>query len=160
MLNLFLPRALDFIKANQNPDGGWGYRPDRNSLVEPTGLCLLALKAGGDKAAMAKGLDFLRACLKGSGAVGIDPRDPEGSWMAYAALLAFHDLGAGSEESRLRDWILSFEDASNGCRSSSTPISISTPRAKSVSRDVRSGWRGERLAARPSSGWSIPSSPG
>ena len=31
--------------------------------------------------------------------------------MAYAALLAFDALGAGSEESRLRDWILSFEDA-------------------------------------------------
>jgi len=113
MPNLSLARALDFIKANQNPDGGWGYRPGGDSLVEPTGLCLLALKAGGDTAAMAKGRDFLKACLKESGAVGIDPRDPEGSWMAYAALLAFDALGAGSEESRLRDWILGFEDASS-----------------------------------------------
>ena len=113
MLNLSLARALDFIKANQNSDGGWGYRPGGDSLVEPTGLCLLALKAGGDTAAMAKGRDFLKACLKESGAVGIDPQDPEGSWMAYAALLAFGALGAGSEESRLRDWILSFGDASS-----------------------------------------------
>jgi hypothetical protein len=113
MPNLSLTRALDFVKANQNPDGGWGYRPGGQSLVEPTGLCLLALKEGEDKAAMAKGLDFLKACLKESGAVGVNPRDPEGSWMAYAALLAFHDLGAAAEELRLRDWILSFEDASN-----------------------------------------------
>ena len=32
--------------------------------------------------------------------------------MAYAALLAFHALGAGVEESRLKSWILGFEDAS------------------------------------------------
>ena len=32
--------------------------------------------------------------------------------MAYAALLAFHALGAGPEEQRLKDWILGFEDAS------------------------------------------------
>jgi len=113
MPNIFLPRALDFIKANQNADGGWGYRPGGDSLVEPTGLCLLALMAGGEKAATAKGLDFLKACLKDSGAVGINPRDPEGSWMAYAALLAFDALGATDEERRLRDWILSFEDASS-----------------------------------------------
>jgi hypothetical protein len=113
MPNLPLAQALDFIKANQNPDGGWGYGPGGQSLAEPTGLCLLALKAGGDKVAMVKGLDFLKACQKESGAVGINPQDPEGSWMDYAALLAFDALGAGSEESRLRDWILSFEDASS-----------------------------------------------
>jgi hypothetical protein len=113
MLSHSLPRALDFIKANQNPDGGWGYRPGGQSLVEPTGLCLLALKPRGDKAAMIKGLDFLKACQKDSGAVGINPQDPEGGWMAYAALLAFHDLGAAAEERRLKDWILNFEDASS-----------------------------------------------
>ena len=113
MPNLSLARALDFIKANQNPDGGWGYRPGGDSLVEPTGLCALALFSGGDRAASGRGLDFLKVCQKDSGAVGINPRDPEGSWMAYAALLAFHALGAAAEERRIRDWILSFEDASS-----------------------------------------------
>ena len=32
--------------------------------------------------------------------------------MAYAALLAFHALGAANEERRLKDWILGFADAS------------------------------------------------
>jgi len=128
MPNLSLARALDFIKANQNPDGGWGYRPSGQSLTEPTGFCLLALKAGGDKAATVKGLDFLKACLMDSGAVGINPRDPEGSWMAYAALLAFDALGAAAEERRLMDWILSFEDASGRL----TPDNI-----KAISNDYR-----------------------
>ena len=90
-----LSRALDFIKAHQNPDGGWGYEPGRRSLVEPTSFCVLALLARGESAAAGRGLSFLRSCMKSSGAVGIDPKDPEGSWMSYAALLAFHAVGRG-----------------------------------------------------------------
>jgi hypothetical protein len=112
MMTPSVPRALDFIKASQNPDGGWGYRPGGESLVEPTAFSLLALSSRGDKAAGGRGLDFLKTCVKDSGAVGIQPRDPEGSWMAYAALLAFHALGTVAEERRLKDWILRFEDAS------------------------------------------------
>jgi hypothetical protein len=107
-----LSRALDFIKAHQNPDGGWGYEPGRRSLVEPTSFCVLALLARGESAAAGRGLGFLRSCVKSSGAVGIDPKDPEGSWMSYAALLAFHAAGAAEDERRLKGWILSFEDAS------------------------------------------------
>jgi hypothetical protein len=128
MMTPSIPRALDFIKANRNSDGGWGYRPGGESLVEPTGICLLALLSGGDRAATGGGPDFLKTCLKDSGAVGINPRDPEGSWMAYAALLAFHALGAATEERRLKDWILSFEDAS----SRFTPDDI-----KAISTDYR-----------------------
>jgi len=113
MLSPSLPRALDFIEANRNPDGGWGYRPGGDSLVEPTGLCALALSSREDKATTGRGLDFLKACQKESGAVGIGPGDEEGGWMAYAALLAFHALGAAAEARRLTDWIMGFEDASD-----------------------------------------------
>ena len=107
-----LSRALDFIKAYQNPDGGWGYEPGRTSLVEPTSFCVLALLARAESGAAGRGVGFLRSCLKSSGAVGINPKDPEGSWMSYAALLAFHAVGAAEEERRLKGWILGFEDAS------------------------------------------------
>jgi hypothetical protein len=107
-----LSLAIDFIKTHQNPDGGWGYGAGRASLVEPTGLCAMALHARGDVLASGRSLAFLKSCQKESGAVGIGPRDTEGGWMAYAALLAFHVLGAETEKRRLLDWILGFEDAS------------------------------------------------
>lgn len=107
-----LPRAIDFIKAHQNPDGGWGYRPGGMSFVEPTAFSLMALRAEGRTAAVPAGLSFLRTCQKDNGALGLDPQAAGGSWMSYAALLAFHGLGADAEERRLRAWVLGFEDAS------------------------------------------------
>lgn len=107
-----LSQAIDFIKSHQNPDGGWGYEAGRMSLVEPTAFCLLAIHSSGDTEGTARGLDFLRTCQKDSGAVSIDPKSADGSWMAYAALLAFHAFGASAEESRLKSWILRFDDAS------------------------------------------------
>jgi len=107
-----LSLAVDFIKSHQNPDGGWGYEPGRASLVEPSAFGLLALGATGDGEGAGRGLGFLKACQRESGAVGFGLKDPEGGWMAYAALLAFHSLKAQPEERRLKDWILGFEDAS------------------------------------------------
>jgi hypothetical protein len=112
MMSPRLSQAIDFLKARQNPDGGWGYAAGRASLVEPTGLGAIALQAAGAAVEAGRGLAFLKSCQKTSGAVGIGPRDADGGWMAYAALLAFHALGAGPEEQRLKDWILGFEDAS------------------------------------------------
>lgn len=112
MMSPRLSQAIDFLKARQNPDGGWGYAAGRASLVEPTGLGAIALQAAGATVEAGRGLAFLKSCQKASGAVGIGPRDADGGWMAYAALLAFHALGAGTEEQRLKNWILAFEDAS------------------------------------------------
>ncbi len=106
-----LPKARDFIRAHQNPDGGWGYRPGGQSLVEPSALCALVLQAAGRDAATGKALSFLKSCQGGDGAVGLGPQNKSGNWMAYAALLAFHGLGATDEERRLKDWILGFESA-------------------------------------------------
>lgn len=112
MMSARLSQAADFIKTHQNPDGGWGYEPGRASLVEPTGIAVLALQDRGDSAAAGRGLAFLKTCQQPSGAVGIGPRDADGSWMAYAALLSFHAMGAVAEKERLKAWILTFEDAS------------------------------------------------
>lgn len=104
--------AIGFIQTRQNPDGGWGYEPGKMSLVEPTAFALLAAAPAGGEALTPGGLRFLRTCQKSDGGVGLGPQAAEASWMSYAALLAFHALGAKAEERRLRSWMLGFEDAS------------------------------------------------
>lgn len=49
MAESFLSARLDFLRRVQNPDGGWGYFPSKQSWIEPTAWAALALH--GDPAA-------------------------------------------------------------------------------------------------------------
>jgi hypothetical protein len=106
-------KTIQFIKDNQNEDGGWGYWPGLKSYTEPTGLCLQALKFAGIENGLMKGLEYLKKCQLDSGGIGINENDKEGNWMSYAALLAFNALGASEEKERLKQWILDFTDGFN-----------------------------------------------
>jgi hypothetical protein len=56
-----------FLKATQNPDGGWGYFPGKPSWLEPTAYALLAL-AGERGAALDRGWNLLRSWQRPDGA--------------------------------------------------------------------------------------------
>ena len=43
MGNSYLGVRLDALRASQNPDGGWGYCPGKQSWLEPTAYATLAL---------------------------------------------------------------------------------------------------------------------
>jgi len=45
----YLAERLDFLRRTQNPDGGWGYFPQKQSWLEPTAYAIMAL--AGDSAA-------------------------------------------------------------------------------------------------------------
>lgn len=45
MIPACIESRLDYLSANQNPDGGWGYLPGKSSWLEPTVYALLALHA-------------------------------------------------------------------------------------------------------------------
>ncbi len=136
MTKFYPAQAADFIRRSQNSDGGWGYEAGRVSLVEPTGFGAIVLHSGGAAAEAARSLAFLKSCQRPSGAVGIGPRDEDGNWMAYAALLAFQALGAAEETAKLAAWALAFEDAS----ARFTPEEVKVIRKRYRYRPTIPGW--------------------
>jgi hypothetical protein len=41
--SVYLESRREFLRASQNPDGGWGYFPGKQSWLEPTAYAMLAL---------------------------------------------------------------------------------------------------------------------
>jgi len=68
---MMLPAAFEFLQNTQNPDGGWGAVPARQSNTEATALALLALTSCPEAKAshIERGLQWL-----------IDVQNPDGSW--------------------------------------------------------------------------------
>ncbi|MGB8646397.1 MAG: prenyltransferase/squalene oxidase repeat-containing protein [Anaerolineae bacterium] len=97
---------FDFIIASQNPDGGWGYKRDGMSYVEPTAAVLLALRETYDSSSSAysRGLAFLRQLQHKDGGWGIGALDDESGWMTAWAVwaLAVEDQAAAA---RGADWL-------------------------------------------------------
>ncbi len=65
--------ALDFLISNQNSDGGWGYAPGQNSIVEPTSAVLLALIGNSlGSRSFGLGIDWLRRIQHHEGGWGFN----------------------------------------------------------------------------------------
>lgn len=82
-------RALQFLVQSQNPDGGWGYRVNGMSYVEPTAAALLTLD-GSDNGIRAK--KFLLSLQQKDGGWGIAAIDSESGWMTAWAVIALATL--------------------------------------------------------------------
>lgn len=101
----------DFLVANQNSDGGWGFHPASPSAVEPTAWSLMALVGPRRTAAPAKVCDRAREWL-------LQAQLPDGSWPAipgqqqgcWVTSVAAHALQLQAEAphavGRGRDWLL------------------------------------------------------
>lgn len=90
-MSFFEEVCLPYLRAAQNPDGGWGFRSGAQSRIEPTAWALIALDrafsadvCGG---AIARGFRFLQ-----------DSQLPDGSWPAA------NGQGQGSWVSSLACW--------------------------------------------------------
>ncbi|GAA2311943.1 terpene cyclase/mutase family protein [Streptomyces kunmingensis] len=98
-------KGVDWLKKNQNDDGGWGYNPGGASDANSTSVVLGALAAAGQKPADVKtgpgksGLDALASLAlpcsdgKSAGAVAYQP-DKKGKLAANADATAAGVLGA------------------------------------------------------------------
>jgi len=103
-------RAEQFLLQSQNADGGWGYRIDRMSYVEPTAAALLALADSPSRIlseAEGRGKNFLLSLQQPDGGWGIAAMDSESGWMtawAVTALANFAD--ARDAVARGAAWLL------------------------------------------------------
>ena len=71
---------LDFLRATQNADGGWGFFPRKQSWLEPTAYALLALHGeSAAKPAAERAWNLIRSWQL-----------PDGSWPACAAVRESH----------------------------------------------------------------------
>ena len=81
---VYLSKRLDFLKAAQNADGGWGYFPAKSSWLEPTAYAMLALH--GDQSA--------RGALERAWALVRGWQLPDGAWRPAGEVWEAHWSGA------------------------------------------------------------------
>jgi len=112
---LYLPSRLDFLRATQNSDGGWGYFPGKQSWFEPTTYAMLALQGKPDSgAAVERAWQLVRSWQLPDGSSRPCARVEGGTWVtAHAVTLA---CVRGVYDSNVRaavDWLLRVVGAEN-----------------------------------------------
>jgi Prenyltransferase and squalene oxidase repeat len=88
--------CLPYLRAAQNPDGGWGFRSGAQSRVEPTAWALIALDqafsaraAGAEAGASQRGLRYLADSQLVDGSWPSAPGQGRGAWVTSLACWAF-----------------------------------------------------------------------
>ena len=100
---------LSDLLGSQNVDGGWGFRRNQASAIEPTSWALLALAAMETRAlpgAKGAGIRFLKANQLRNGSWPAVPTEKEGSWVTALACLALRQYaGADLPAAAGLDWL-------------------------------------------------------
>ncbi len=104
-------RALDFLLATQDRDGGWAYTIGQPACVEPTAAAVLALRTEPAlKTAAERGLAWLRAAQHRDGGWGLNAADPESAWQTAWGILALRTSSRDEAASACaRAWLLAVE---------------------------------------------------
>ena len=109
MMDLVSPR-LDFLRANQNADGGWGYFPGRESRVESTVYALRAL--AGEINPGTPAIRFLVSRQDRSGGLAPCPSVPGATWVTQLAFPLLRKAGVSNQVlEAAADWIVSTQGA-------------------------------------------------
>ncbi len=100
--------CLPFLLRSQNSDGGWGYRPDSESSVEPTAWATLALRQEAVQYSqfIERANQWLRQIQRTEGAWPASAGDP-GCWVTGLACLALLDRAnsPGAEVLKGLQWL-------------------------------------------------------
>ena len=108
MGSLYLQTRLEFLRSTQNPDGGWGYFPAKQSWLEPTAYAMLALQgASGSNAALERAFALVRSWQLPDGSVRPSGNVQEGTWVTSlaATLASTRGVYDGNVKNSV-DWLL------------------------------------------------------
>lgn len=94
----------DLLRRVQNPDGGWGYRPELPSSTEATAWSVLALQALEESSSktLASAADWLRRAQRAEGAWPTASGTEPGCWVSALACLALINQKGASQDAVYR----------------------------------------------------------
>jgi hypothetical protein len=102
----YLQSRLAFLAGVQNPDGGWGYFPGKQSWMEPTVYAVLALR-GTDDAAAERGWRAAQSWRGIDGSWRPGSRVQEATWVTALGVIAAACLGhLDTTGPRSVEWLL------------------------------------------------------
>jgi len=105
---LYLESRLEFLRTAQNPDGGWGYFPGKQSWLEPTTYAMLALERRPDsEGALDRGWRLARSWELADGSVRPSGAIPDGTWVTALLVTLSCVRGAyDADVARSVGWLL------------------------------------------------------
>ncbi len=108
MGGLYLESRLEFLRATQNSDGGWGYFPGKKSWFEPTTYAMLALHGKPDSEARCdRAWKLVRSWQLPDGSSRPSGQVQDGTWVTAHAVTLASVRGVKDANTRAAvDWLL------------------------------------------------------
>jgi hypothetical protein len=105
---VYLESRLKFLHQAQNPDGGWGYFPGKQSWFEPTTYAMLALQGSpGSQQPLERAWKLLRAWQTPDGSSRPNGQVQSGTWVTAQAVTLACIRGVYDDQVRSSvDWLL------------------------------------------------------
>jgi len=116
---LYFESRLDFLRATQNADGGWGYFPGKQSWLEPTTYAMLALHGTqGSEERLENAWKLVRSWQTTDGSSRPTGQVSSGTWItAHAVTLACVRKVYDAHVQSAVDWLLRIAGAESNLTS-------------------------------------------